>query len=249
MMEPKSIQDLSNQSDTLSKNRKDVREMNIVLKRISFVFGLGLLLISIHWSQDGFNFNVAGDSGGTTSAVAIGYFIASAATVLQFVFSTNLRNLNASLIVFGLIAYGYSIYTNYQGILHFQGSSPNQVMAGILGLAMDGVPEPLMAWALGESLSGDFIGNLFKGLGAFVTGKPLGGNGGDRSEKQQSQKHQQDTQPRHNNNHHQGQGKQKGSERRAELSAKYHGADRRGGGESMADLERHKMGENGGREV
>jgi hypothetical protein len=207
--------------------------MTTVLKRISFVFGLGLLLISIHWSQDGFNFNVAGDSGGTSSAIYIGYFIAAASTVLQFVFSTNLKNLNASLIVFGLIAYGYSIYTNYQGIIHFQGTEPNEIMAFVLGLAMDGVPEPLMAWALGESLSGDFIGNLFKGFGAFMTGKPLGGGGG------QQQRQTADERPTQNHKHngqggqnHQPQGnpnKKKMDDRKAELSKMYHGPDRREG--------------------
>jgi hypothetical protein len=220
--------------------------MTTVLKRISFVFGLGLLLISIHWSQDGFNFNVAGDSGGTSSAIYIGYFIAAASTVLQFVFSTNLKNLNASLIVFGLIAYGYSIYTNYQGIIHFQGADPNEIMAFVLGLAMDGVPEPLMAWALGESLSGDFIGNLFKGFGAFMTGKPLGGGGGGQQQRQTTDA----PPPRHNNqnNNHQ---KGKGSDRRAELEMMRRSSmpmvDRRqGGGERKPEHSYRDLNENGG---
>jgi hypothetical protein len=230
-------------------------EMTTVLKRISFVFGLGLLLISIHWSQDGFNFNVAGDSGGTSSAIYIGYFIAAASTVLQFVFSTNLKNLNASLIVFGLIAYGYSIYTNYQGIIHFQGTEPNEIMAFVLGLAMDGVPEPLMAWALGESLSGDFIGNLFKGFGAFMTGKPLGSGGGSQQQRQTTderptQSHKHNGQGGQN---HQSQGnpnKKKMDERRAELEVMRRSSmpmvDRRqGGGERKPEHTYRDLNENG----
>lgn len=203
--------------------------MTTILKRISFIFAVGLLLISIHWSQDGFNFSVAGNAGGTTSAIAIGYFIAAAMTVLQFVFSTNLRNLNASLIVFGLIAYIYSIGTNYQGILHWQGTEPNKLMAFILGLGMDGVPEPLMAWALGESLSGDFIGNLFKGIGAFLTGKPLGSYGSSQASAPQRQfqssqpASQQTNRPANKPNR---------DERIQQLQKMYHGQDRRdeGGG-------------------
>lgn len=149
--------------------------MNRVLRRVSVVMGIILLFISIYWSQDGFNFNVAGDAGGTSTAVLIGWSLAIAVTVIEFVFSTNLKELNASLIVFGLLAYGYSIYTNYQGIRHFQGTEPNTIMAWVLGFCMDGVPEPLIAWGLAESLTGDFVGNLFKGFGAFITGKPLGG--------------------------------------------------------------------------
>lgn len=207
--------------------------LNIILRRVAFVMGLILLLISIYWSQDGFNFSIAGDSGGTDMAILIGYTIAIAVTVVQFVFSTNLRELNASLIVFGAVAYAYSIWTNHDGIIHFQGTQPNDVMAWVLGFAMDGVPEPLIAWGMRESLSGDFVGNLFKGMGAFITGKPLGGVGGQHN--QSRHQPEPNTQPRsnHQNNgqgKHQGNpNKQKGSDRRAELSKIYHGADRRSG--------------------
>lgn len=149
--------------------------MNRVLRRVAMVMGFVLLAISIYWSQDGFNFTVAGDSGGTNMAIMFGYAIAVAVTIVQFVFSTNFKELNASLIVFGLLAYVYSIYTNWQGIMHFQGEQPNNIMALVLGFAMDGVPEPLIAWGLKESLTGDFVGNLLKGFGAFMTGQPIGG--------------------------------------------------------------------------
>lgn len=177
-------------------------DMNRALRRIAVVMGVILLLISIHWSQDGFNFSVAGDSGGTLSAIVFAYAIAVAVTVIQFVFSTNLRELNPSLIVFGLLAYAYSIFTNYQGIIHYQGNEPSHVMAAILGFAMDGVPEPLIAWGLMESLSGDFVGNLFGGIGAFVSGKPLGGK------KQQNQSNQSNQQKGQQQQH------QKGGEER-----------------------------------
>jgi hypothetical protein len=205
-------------------NGKD-GNMNTVLRRVAFVMGLILLLISIYWSQDGFNFNIAGDSGGTDMAIFVGYTIAVAVTVVQFVFSTNLRELNASLLVFGLIAYAYSIYTNYQGILHFQGTQPNNIMAWILGFAMDGVPEPLMAWGLRESLSGDFVGNLFKGVGAFVTGKPIGGS---QSKGDHQPQRSQQSQPKHN--HQGGSNKQKGSDRRMELEKMYMRRSEDGGG-------------------
>lgn len=136
--------------------------MNSLLRKTSIVIGLFLLAVSIFWSQDGFNFNLAGDSGGSNIAVFVGWGLAISVSVVQFVFSTNYRELNASLITFGVLAYVYSIYTNYQGIIHFQGVAANKFGAGILGFVMDGVPEPLIAWGLRESLSGDFIGNLIK---------------------------------------------------------------------------------------
>ena len=136
--------------------------MNNLLRKIAIIIGVFLLGVSIFWSQDGFNFDLAGDSGGTDVAIFIGWGLALSVSVVQFVFSTNYRDLNASLITFGILAYVYSIYTNYQGIVHFQGESANKVGAIILGFVMDGVPEPLIAWGLRESLAGDFIGNVIK---------------------------------------------------------------------------------------
>lgn len=192
--------------------------MNTVLRRVALVTGAVLLLISIYWSQDGFNFSVAGDSGGGKTAIYIGYALAIAVTVIQFVFSTNLRELNLTLVVFGLVAYAYSIYTNKEGIIHFQGTSPNETMAWVLGFAMDGVPEPLMAWGLKESLSGDFVGNIFKGIGMFFTGKSFGSNGHSQPKQQQQSQSKQEYKP---------QGKGGGFDRRAKLAAEYHGSERR----------------------
>ena len=136
--------------------------MNNAVRKAAFVIGIGLLIVSMYWSQDGWNFNVAGDSGYGTMALFIGWFLAVTVSVVQFVFSSSFRELNASLKLFGILAYSYSIYTNYEGILHFQGDAENKVAAMLLGIVMDGVPEPLIAWSLGESLTGDFVGNLIK---------------------------------------------------------------------------------------
>lgn len=138
--------------------------MNRALRKISFFIGLGILIISMYWSQDGWNFDVAGQSGYTTLALFIGWFLAIAVTCVEFVFSSNYRELNPTLILFGMLAYGYSIYTNYEGILHFQGNNQSHLFAAVLAAVMDGVAEPLIAWSLYESLSGDVIGNAIKAL-------------------------------------------------------------------------------------
>ncbi len=138
--------------------------MNNALRRISFFVGIGLLAVSMYWSADGFNFDMAGDSGYKTLAVVIAWFLAVATTVMEFVFSSEFKELNASLILFGVLAYAYSIYTNYGGVVHFQGISQNQLGAVILAIIMDAVPEPLIAWGLYESQAGDFVGNLIKSV-------------------------------------------------------------------------------------
>jgi len=138
--------------------------MTNTLKRVSIIGGFFTLIVSIFWSQDGFNFDIAGDSGYKTMAVFVGYGLAIVVSIVQFVFSTNLNKLNTSLIVFGVLAYVYSIYTNYLGIVHFQGNSVNEFGAWVFAIFVDGVPELLISWGLGESTSGDFIGNLWKSM-------------------------------------------------------------------------------------
>lgn len=134
------------------------------LKKASIFCGLFALAVSIFWSQDGFNFDIAGDSGYETGALIVGYGLAIVVSVVQFVFSTNLNELNPSLIVFGVLAYAYSIYTNYLGITHFQGSNTNGFGAWVFAVFVDGTPELLIAWGMGESLTGDFLGNFWKAL-------------------------------------------------------------------------------------
>lgn len=141
-------------------NRISDTRMNRALRLFALVVGFFVLGFSIYWSQDGFNFDIAGDSGYQTMALIGGYVLAITVSVVEFIFSTNFRYLNPTLLTFGILSYAYSIWTNKLGISHFQGSSPNDIAAWFLGFCVDGLPEPLIAWALGESLSGDFVGNL-----------------------------------------------------------------------------------------
>lgn len=166
--------------------------MEPTLRKIAIVIGLGLLAVSMLWSQDGFNFEIAGASKYSDLATIIGWFLALAVTVIQFVFSTSYKDLNPSLKFFGILAYVYSIYTNYWGILSFQGwtegQSATQIGPGILAFVMDGVPEPLIAWGLYESLHGDFIGNLMKVIGQSPQRPQQSqnfGNGGQQARQQE----------------------------------------------------------------
>lgn len=144
--------------------------MNHALRRISFFIGIGLLLISMYFNQDGFNFDIAGSNGYKTTALIIGWFLAITVNLIEFIFSSNFKELNPSLIIFGIMAYGYSIYTNYEGILHFQGTSQNATGALVLGIFMDALAEPMIAWSLYESRGGDFVGNVIKSIGSALRG-------------------------------------------------------------------------------
>lgn len=146
--------------------------MTNVLKRVSIFGGVFALLVSIFWSQDGFNFDIAGDSGYGSLALFVGYGLAVLVSIMQFVFSTSLNKLNPSLIIFGVLAYAYSIYTNFLGITHFQGNSTNAFGAWIFAIFVDGAPELLIAWGMDESLTGDFLGNLWKAVAGESKSSP-----------------------------------------------------------------------------
>jgi hypothetical protein len=136
-------------------------DMTRILKKIALYTGFATLAISIYFSYDGFDQSVIGsNSGYTTLAIVIGLTLAIVVSVVQFIFGTSYTELNWTLRFAGLAAYVYSIYTNYLGIKHILGA--DDFMAISSALFMDIYPEPAIAWALGEALTGDFLGNLGK---------------------------------------------------------------------------------------
>jgi hypothetical protein len=136
-------------------------EMVRILKRVAIATGFLTLAISIYFSYDGFDQSVNGTNDGYTAlAVIIGLALAIVVSVVQFIFGTSYAELNWTLRIAGLAAYVYSIYTNYLGIKHILGA--DDFMAISSALFMDVYPEPAIAWALGEALSGDLLGNIGK---------------------------------------------------------------------------------------
>jgi hypothetical protein len=141
--------------------------MTRVLRRISLFTGFAILAISIQFSYDGFDQSVNGvNDGYTTLAIGIGYTLAIVFSVIEFIFGTSYRELNWTLRGIGIFAYVYSIYTNYLGIKHVLGTS--EFIAWSMAFVMDVYPEPAIAWALGEALTGDLFGNL----GKMIFGTP-----------------------------------------------------------------------------
>lgn len=141
----------------------NVSEMVRVLRRVAMITGFIVLLISVFFSYDGFDQGVTGgNSGYTVLATIIGIVLAVVFSVIQFIFGTNYKDLNWTLRGVGIFAYVYSIYTNYLGIKHILGA--DEFMAWSLAMIMDIYPEPAISWALGESLTGDALGNIGKML-------------------------------------------------------------------------------------
>lgn len=136
-------------------------EMTRVLRRVAMFTGFATLLISIYFSYDGFDQSVSGENAGySTLAIAIGLTLAVVVSVVQFIFGTSYAELNWTLRLAGIAAYVYSIYTNYLGIKHILGA--DDFMAISSALFMDIFPEPAIAWAVGDALTGDLAGNIGK---------------------------------------------------------------------------------------
>lgn len=143
----------------------------------SLAIGLLLLIASIQLSYDGFDQKVSGgNSEYTLLGMAIGYSLAIAFSLLEFIVSSRLDGLNTTLKVLGIVAYVYSIWTNYlgfQAILHMDKS-----FALIAAIGMDVIPEPMIAWGLGEAVMHDLFGNLGKIATSSPGGRKKGGGGG-----------------------------------------------------------------------
>lgn len=154
-----------------------------VLRKAAIALGGILLIASIYLSYDGFDQQVGGGNEGySLIAVAIGYALALACTLLQFIVASKNENLNSTLRWLGISAYAYSIATNYLGLTNLL--EMDKIMAGVAAAFMDIAPEQMIAWGLGEAVMHDLFGNL----GKFAT-EPVGKSRKGHQQNQQS--HQQ----------------------------------------------------------
>lgn len=136
-----------------------------VLKRFALLLGIGTVILSGYFSWDGLDQTITGSNVGYTELTSlIGVVMVAVITLLQFVFNTDYASLSPTLKVLGFLSYGYSIYTNKLGLTHLFGF--DEIVAWMIAVFMDVVPEALIAWSLDESLSGDLLGNL----GKWITG-------------------------------------------------------------------------------
>ena len=121
-------------------------------KVLAFVFSLGLIGISIWFSQLGFGIEATKDYSW------IGWFLGCTVTVIELTFNTNIKTLSPTLIFAGILAYIYGMWTNVVALQDIFGG--NLVFAIIVGLFVEVVPEPLFAWSIGVHDGGDVVGNI-----------------------------------------------------------------------------------------
>lgn len=107
---------------------------------------------------------------GITGQLAwMGTSVAFALFCAELMFNSNFEELNWTILVLGLGAYIYSIWTNIEGLYFYRGIEGNLFsnfdttnFGG--GMFMDIYPELAIAWALKESKIGDLFGNFVKTL-------------------------------------------------------------------------------------
>ena len=128
-----------------------------VKKFLAFVFGCAVLWASIIFSKNGFEFKTTVEYGW------IGWTLAFAATVSQFMMNSSFKKINWTILVLGIVSYVYSIYTNMLGFHSLRETESIWNVLNVCGsFFMDVFPEVAIAWSLDESKVGDLFGNLLK---------------------------------------------------------------------------------------
>lgn len=139
------------------------KNMDSLLKAkriLAFTFSLGLIAVSVWFSQQGFGIESSKD------VMWLGWFLGGTVTVIQLVFNTSIKNLNPTLIAAGIVAYLYGVYTNVTGLHEYLNGWGFSI---IVGLIIEVLPEPLFAWAIGVTDGGDVVGNIGELFGGTPT--------------------------------------------------------------------------------
>jgi len=146
----------------------DEKSIRATFRLIGFLAAVGMWIISIYYSVDGFNITIQHMA---WVGIAMGLIV----TAIELVWNEEGVRKSFTLKIGGVCAYAYGIYTNIAGLAHAQGlgdlgAAPEKYLFPlILGILLEVMPEPLLVWSLSESVAhGDFLGNLFGSLGSTM---------------------------------------------------------------------------------
>lgn len=132
------------------------------LKRIfSVITAISLWFLSLRFSVEGFSIQVP-------NLVWAGWVLGLAITVIELIFTSQGRGKNSTLIVLGIFAYAYGIWSNVVGIYASRGATSdglintNMLFSVILGIVLEIAPEPLFLWGLlgGDTEEGDIVSTI-----------------------------------------------------------------------------------------
>lgn len=135
------------------------REQYLTILRIcAFVAAISLWGVSVYFSQDGFGIKVP-------NLNFVGIILALSVTVIELVFNRDGTRHNYTLLLAGMLAYSYGVWSNVIGIMAAQGNglelSQEMIFPIILALFLEIVPEPLMLWSLMGVNFDDLLSKMF----------------------------------------------------------------------------------------
>lgn len=141
------------------ENQEESHNFDTIKRWLIGISGVGMAIASVILSKQGVG--ITGDLAWVGLVVAISLFCA------ELMFNSNFDELNWTILILGMCAYIYSIWTNVQGFYFYRGISGTifnnfDTTSFFGGIFMDIYPELAIAWALGESKIGDLIGNVVK---------------------------------------------------------------------------------------
>lgn len=128
--------------------------------KILAIIAIGAWFMSIYFSKMGFAIEAP-------NTVWLGWGLGILITGLELALNDRTQKINMSLLVFGIIAYGYGIYTNVTGFwdaqnpgVPFPWFDTTAILAWFVGIILEFVPEPLFMFALGRARESDPLGAL-----------------------------------------------------------------------------------------
>jgi hypothetical protein len=134
----------------------------IMLRIVAAVIAMMLWTISVYFSQDGFSIAVP-------NLAWVGWVLALCVTGIEMIWNSEGFSHNITILVVGIAAYVYGIWTNVIGVLGAQGNElsfsnlEHLIFPVILGIFLEITPEPLLVWAVVGFGAEDLLSHLFGG--------------------------------------------------------------------------------------
>ena len=121
-----------------------------------------------------YKFSVSGFSVESPDNLWVGYFLGLVATLLELVWNRTEARRVPTLLLAGILAYVYSVYTNVVGWQSVTDSG--LIFSVLIGLFLDIVPEPLLLYGIygaSSAAAGDFISSLLPKHQQHPTPRPV----------------------------------------------------------------------------
>ena len=169
------------------------KDTYLVILRIMGVFvALALWVVSMTFSISGFNINLP-------EYAWVGFILGMSVTIIELIWNKQGANTNLTLMLVGILAYIYGVYTNVIGIMAAQGLDGGimnnmgaSLFAFVLAIVLEITPEPLFVWGLtGLVDTGDFLTNMFGGGMTFGFKPHQQQNNDNQYRKEQPKSHTQ----------------------------------------------------------